>query len=76
MNFNSLSWPETKPDPCHQTLPALHTDLGDFLSSLSPPNILSVLHLPGFDLYSPGKTAGRSVSMVAVRYLQAALLAP
>lgn len=52
--FNSLSRPEAMPNTCHQILPAIPTDLGEFLSSWGSQNILSFLYLSGSDLlYSP-----------------------
>ena len=50
---------------CHQVVPAVPVDLGEFFSSRGSQDILRFLHLPGSDLlYSPGKAAGNSVSKV------------
>ena len=47
------------PRSCHQILPVISIDLGGFLSSRGPTNILRFLHLSGGGLpCSPGKAAG------------------
>lgn len=60
---------------CHQKSLAILIDLGKFLSSRSPQNILRFLYLPGSDfLYLPGKAAGNPVSKVPGLYFQGFLL--
>lgn len=66
------SWGQkAKPRTCHQTSPATPIDLGEFLPSRGPQNILRFLSLPGSDLpYSPGKAAGTPVNKVPGWYFQ------
>ena len=63
--FNAVWGQEATPKICLSDFPVIPIDLGEFLLSWGPFNILHFLYLPGCDLpYSPGKAVGIVVSKV------------